>query len=73
MDQNDRATHPSTDVERLDTMLSGGYYRGTSVLISGNPGTAKSTLSGAFTATPIDDRVRPRGRRRGGRIPRVGP
>src|SRR3954471_1074075 len=37
----------STGVERLDTMLSGGYYRGTSVLISGSPGTAKSTLCGA--------------------------
>jgi hypothetical protein len=38
----------STGVGRLDTMLSGGYYRGASVLISGFPGTAKSTLSGAF-------------------------
>jgi circadian clock protein KaiC len=38
----------STGVERLDTMLSSGYYRGTSVLISGSPGTAKSTLCGAF-------------------------
>ena len=33
---------------RLDTMLGGGYYRGASVLITGFPGTAKSTLSGAF-------------------------
>jgi circadian clock protein KaiC len=38
----------STGVARLDTMLGGGYYRGASVLISGFPGTAKSTLSGAF-------------------------
>jgi circadian clock protein KaiC len=29
-------------------MLRGGYYRGASVLISGFPGTSKSTLSGAF-------------------------
>lgn len=35
-------------VERLDTMLGGGYYRGASVLITGFPGTAKTTLSGAF-------------------------
>ena len=34
--------------ERLDTMLGGGYYRGASVLITGFPGTAKTTLSGAF-------------------------
>jgi circadian clock protein KaiC len=37
-----------TGVERLDTMLEGGYYRGASVLITGLPGAAKSTLSGAF-------------------------
>jgi len=29
-------------------MLGGGYYRGSSVLITGVPGTAKTTLSGAF-------------------------
>jgi KaiC/GvpD/RAD55 family RecA-like ATPase len=31
-------------------MLGGGYYRGASVLITGFPGTAKTTLSGAFAA-----------------------
>jgi len=29
-------------------MLGSGYYRGASVLITGSPGTAKTTLSGAF-------------------------
>lgn len=38
----------TSGVERLDTMLGGGYYRGASVLITGFPGTAKTTLSGAF-------------------------
>jgi circadian clock protein KaiC len=38
----------SSGVERLDTMLGGGYYRGASVVITGFPGTAKTTLSGAF-------------------------
>ncbi len=38
----------SSGVERLDTMLGGGYYRGASVLITGYSGTAKTTLSGAF-------------------------
>lgn len=38
----------STGIEQLDTMLSGGYYRGSSALISGAPGTAKSTLCGSF-------------------------
>jgi circadian clock protein KaiC len=35
-------------VKRLDTMLGGGYYRDASVLITGFPGTAKTTLGGAF-------------------------
>jgi circadian clock protein KaiC len=38
----------SSGVNRLDTMLGGGYYRGASVLITGYSGTAKTTLSGAF-------------------------
>lgn len=38
----------SSGVARLDTMLGGGYYRGASVLITGFPGTAKTTLSGTF-------------------------
>ena len=38
----------SSGITRLDTMLGGGYYRGASVLITGFPGTAKTTLSGAF-------------------------
>ena len=37
----------STGITRLDTMLEGGYYRGSSALISGAPGTAKTTLSAA--------------------------
>lgn len=38
----------SSGIERLDTMLGGGYYRGASILITGYSGTAKTTLSGAF-------------------------
>ena len=38
----------STGVARLDTMLGGGFYRASTVLITGFPGTAKTTLSGAF-------------------------
>jgi len=38
-----------TGVERLDTMLDGqGYYRGSSILVSGTAGTGKSSLAGAF-------------------------
>jgi len=42
---NERVT---SGVKRLDTMLGGGYYRAASVLITGFPGTAKTTLGGAF-------------------------
>lgn len=38
----------SSGIARLDTMLDGGYHRGASVLITGAPGTAKTTLCGAF-------------------------
>jgi circadian clock protein KaiC len=40
----------STGLPRLDNMLRGGYHRGSNVLISGAPGTAKSTLCGLFAA-----------------------
>ena len=48
--QDGSASHErvSSGVKRLDTMLGGGYYRGASVLITGFPGTAKTTLSGTF-------------------------
>jgi circadian clock protein KaiC len=50
----DRNSHPvsnkrvSSGVRRLDSVLGGGYFEGSSVLITGAPGTAKSTLGGAF-------------------------
>jgi circadian clock protein KaiC len=37
-----------TGVLALDEMLYGGVLRGTTTMITGNPGTAKTTLSGAF-------------------------
>ncbi len=40
----------STGVARLDAMLDGGYFRGASILITGSPGTSKSTLAAAFAA-----------------------
>jgi circadian clock protein KaiC len=39
----------SSGVERLDAMLGGkGYYRGTSILVSGTAGTGKSSLAAHF-------------------------
>ncbi|PKL39231.1 MAG: KaiC 1 [Spirochaetae bacterium HGW-Spirochaetae-1] len=39
----------SSGIERLDAMLGGrGYYRGSSVLISGSPGTGKSIFAAHF-------------------------
>ncbi len=44
----------SSGLPRLDHMLRGGYHRGSNVLISGAPGTAKSTLSGLFAAAACE-------------------
>ena len=38
----------STGFEQLDVMLGGGVFRGTSTLITGVPGTSKTTLAGRF-------------------------
>jgi circadian clock protein KaiC len=38
----------SSGIERLDTMLGGGLFRGSSTLITGVPGTSKTTLAGKF-------------------------
>ncbi len=52
----DKVEHPvtteriSSGIDRLDTMLGGGYFRGANVLMTGVPGTAKTTLCGAFAA-----------------------
>ena len=40
----------SSDVPRLDALLDGGYIRGSSILISGTPGTSKTSLSASFVA-----------------------
>lgn len=48
------AERVSTGVDRLDTLVGGGYLRGTSILISGAPGTAKTTLSAAFLAAAAE-------------------
>jgi circadian clock protein KaiC len=38
----------SAGFERLDTMLGGGLFRGSSTLLTGVPGTSKTTLAGKF-------------------------
>ncbi|MDX1631535.1 MAG: circadian clock protein KaiC [Thermoanaerobaculia bacterium] len=38
----------STGIDELDRMLGGGFYRGSSILVSGSSGTAKTTLAAAF-------------------------
>jgi circadian clock protein KaiC len=41
----------SSGIERLDAMLGGkGYYRGSSILVSGTAGSGKSTMAAAFAA-----------------------
>jgi circadian clock protein KaiC len=38
----------STGVARLDGLLNGGYLKGSSTLISGSPGTSKTSLAASF-------------------------
>jgi circadian clock protein KaiC len=40
----------STGVEGLNAIIGGGYLRGSSILISGAPGTAKTSLASSFIA-----------------------
>jgi len=40
----------SSGVTRLDALLNGGYLRGSSTLISGSPGTSKTSLGASFIA-----------------------
>lgn len=44
----------SSGVARLDEMMEGGYFRGANVLLTGTPGTAKTTLCGAFAAAACE-------------------
>jgi circadian clock protein KaiC len=43
----------SSGLDRLDVMLGGGYYKGSSILISGLPGSAKTTLAGLLAAETV--------------------
>ncbi len=38
----------STGIPRLDTMMGGGYYRGSSILVSGMAGTGKTSMAASF-------------------------
>jgi len=40
----------SSGVSSLDRLLTGGYLRGSSILISGSPGTSKTSLAASFLA-----------------------
>jgi circadian clock protein KaiC len=44
------ADRVSSGVLRLDALLNGGYVRGSSILISGSPGTSKTSLGASFAA-----------------------
>jgi circadian clock protein KaiC len=46
--QKASAERVSTGFANLDTMLGGGLFRGSSTLITGAPGTSKTTLAGQF-------------------------
>ncbi len=43
----------SSGVDSLDQLLGGGLYRGSTLLISGNAGTGKTTLACQFSTPPV--------------------
>ena len=44
----------SSGISRLDTLLGGGYLRGSSTLVSGAPGTSKSSLGASFVVSACE-------------------
>lgn len=48
LDHQVSETRVSTGISRLDHLIGGGYLRASSVLVSGSPGTAKTTLAAAL-------------------------
>jgi circadian clock protein KaiC len=44
-------TRVSTGLDFLDASMQGGYYKGSSILVSGSPGSGKSTMAAHFTDT----------------------
>jgi circadian clock protein KaiC len=50
MDYPTFAERVSSGVPKLDALLGGGYLRATSVLVSGAPGTIKTSLAASFAA-----------------------
>jgi len=53
-DQYVSSQRVSSGLAGLDTMLAGGFFKGTTVLVSGSPGTAKSTVAGAFIEAALE-------------------
>jgi circadian clock protein KaiC len=49
IDFNVSTERVSSGIDRLDNMLEGGYHRGSSVIITGVPGTTKTTLAGTYS------------------------
>jgi circadian clock protein KaiC len=50
LDHSEAAGRVTTGVARLNALLDGGYLRGSSTLISGSPGTSKTSLGASFVA-----------------------
>ncbi len=48
----------STGQKRLDELLGGGLYRGSSLMLTGSSGTGKTTLAGQVSAGLCDDGLR---------------
>lgn len=58
VDRGAHKTKISTGIPRLDTVLGGGLYRGSTLLISGQPGTSKTSLAATMAAQSAAARER---------------
>jgi circadian clock protein KaiC len=54
LDQPTFTDRVSSGVDRLDALLDGGYLRGTCTLVSGAPGTSKTSLGASFLAAACE-------------------
>ncbi|MDQ5986612.1 MAG: Circadian clock protein kinase KaiC [Syntrophus sp. SKADARSKE-3] len=48
--------HTSSGNKQMDSVLGGGYRRGSSILIAGSSGTGKTTIANTFVKAACDDR-----------------
>jgi circadian clock protein KaiC len=55
MDYEVSSEYISSGISKLDAMLGGGYYKGSSIMVSGNAGTGKSSVAASLAASECSE------------------